>query len=51
MKTMREYHETVSILENELDANDYQTIMDARTHGRSSDEHYPRYRNGDMWNQ
>lgn len=27
MKTMREYHETVSILENELDANDYQTIM------------------------
>ena len=27
VKTMREYHETVSILENELDANDYQTIM------------------------
>lgn len=24
VKTMREYHETVSILENELDANDYQ---------------------------
>lgn len=27
VKTMREYHETVSILENELDANDYQNIM------------------------
>ena len=27
VKTMREYHETVSILENELDANDYQSIM------------------------
>lgn len=27
VKTMREYHETVSILENELDANDYQDIM------------------------
>ena len=27
VKTMREYHENVSILENELDANDYQTIM------------------------
>ena len=27
VKTMRKYHETVSILENELDAIDYQTIM------------------------
>ena len=27
VKTMREYHETVSVLENELDANDYQNIM------------------------
>lgn len=26
-KTMRKYHETVSILEDELDAIDYQTIM------------------------
>lgn len=30
---------------------DLEAVMAIRTHGRSSDEHYPRYRNGDMWNQ